>query len=96
MGNPVVERSLSSCRCLDSEPKECHHGKTGMLDLCQLQCGFLFGVAGQVQGIKWTTRVQPLFSVEFSISLELNIANDQNLDPDQSGDGEREWLAKIR
>lgn len=96
MCNPVVERSLSSGRCLDSEPEESHHGKTGMLDLRQLQGGSFLGVASQVQWIKWTTWVQPLFRVEFCVSLELDVPDDQNLDPNQSGDGEWEWLAEIR
>lgn len=96
MCNPVVEWSLSSGRGLDSEPEESHHGKTGMLDLRQLQGGSFLGVAGQVQWIKGTTWVQPLFRVEFCVSLELDVPDNQNLDPNQSGDGKWEWLAEIR
>ncbi|KAJ0842673.1 hypothetical protein HanRHA438_Chr15g0683161 [Helianthus annuus] len=86
MCNPVVEWTLSSGRCLDSKPEECHHGETGMLDLCQLEGCLLLRVAGQVQWIERTTWVQPLFGFKFSIPLKFDVPDHQNLDPDQSGD----------
>lgn len=97
MGSPVVERAFSGDGSLDSKPKEPNHGEAGVLDFCQLEGGLLLWVSGQAERVKvLSTGVKPLLRVELCIPLELDVPNDQNLNPYQCGDGEWKRLAKVR
>lgn len=97
MGSPVVERTLSCGSGLDSKAKEGNHGKTSVLDFCQLERGLLLWVRGQAKRVEvLPTRVKPLLRVELCVPLELDVPNDQDLNPYQCGYGEWKWLAKVR
>lgn len=97
VGSPVVKRAFASCGSLDGEAKEGNHGKAGMLDLGKLKGSLLLRVSSQPEGVKEpSARVQPLFGVKLSIPLELDVSNDQDLNPDQCGHGEWKWLTKVR
>jgi len=93
VGGPVVEWTLASGSSLDCKAQEAHHGKTCVLDLCQLKSGFLLWVRGQTKRVEVAAPwVQPLFWVKLWVPLELYVPNYQNLDPNQCGDWEWKWL----
>lgn len=97
MGGPVVQRTFTGDSSLDGESQESDHGQAGMLDLRQLKHRLLLRVRRQPQWIEeLSTWVQPLFWVQLCISLELNVPDHQNFDPDQRGHREWKWLAKVR
>lgn len=86
MGSPVIKWTLSSDSSLHSKPKKPDHGEAGVLDFSQLKSGPLFRVGSQAQRVKeLATRVQPLLRVQLSVPLELDVPDQQNLDPDQCG-----------
>lgn len=86
MGSPVVKRAFSGDGGLHSKSKEPNHGETCMLDFSQLKRGLLLRVSSQAQWVEeLASRVQPLFRVKFCVPLELDVPDQQNLDPDQCG-----------
>lgn len=96
MGRPVVERAFPGGRGLDSKPEEPDHGEAGVLDFSKLEGGLLLRVGRQAERVEVAaTRVQPPFRVELGVPLELDVADDQDLDPDQRGDGKWKWLAQV-
>lgn len=97
MGSPVVERTLPGGSSLDGKAQKADHGEAGVLDLRELQSGFLLGVGRKAKGIKeFATWVQPLLGVQFGVPLELDVADHEHLNPYQCGHGEGERLAEIR
>lgn len=96
MGGPVVEWALSGGGRLDGEAQEADHSEAGMLDLSQLEGGFLLGVRSQAEGVKelppW---IQPLLRVQLCIPLELYVPNHKNLNPNQCSHGEGKGLPKV-
>lgn len=93
MGSPVIEWALSSGGGLNGKAQEGNHGKTSMLDLCELKPGFLLRVGCKTQRVEvFSTRVDPLLRVKLCVPLEFNVSNNQNFNPNQCGKGEWEWL----
>lgn len=83
MSSPVVERSLSSSPCLYGEAKESKHSQTGVLDLSQLKNLLLLRISCEAKWVEeFASGVKSVFRVKLGIPLELDISDDQYLDPD--------------
>lgn len=96
VSRPVVEGALSSSSGLNSESQGTNHSKTGVLDFSKLQDLLLLGVWGESQRVEvLPSWVQPPLRVELGIPLELNVSDEEDLNPNQSRNGEGQWKSKV-
>lgn len=79
------DRSFPGGSSFNSEDQEGDHSQTGMLDLRQLEVLQFLRIGCQAKWVEIPAWVNPLNRVKFGVSLELDVPNHQDFNPDQCG-----------